>query len=133
MGDVFLKVMPSFIHHLRKTSPKARRIFGTCVVVNTSCVVWVHFDQKAQMARMHAGVALDEQRLEKKLKDKGVDPRALYQDLPEYSRREVWPEHALAKNHQPVPPENIPELAALGVTRESTFVPGMHRPEVDVN
>ena len=79
---------------------------------------------------MHKGVILDEQRLEKKLLQYGIDQRALTQDLPQYSRQA---EHALAKNHQPVPPENIPELAELGVTRDSTFVPGMKRPEVDMD
>lgn len=78
---------------------------------------------------MHAGVELDEKRLEKKLLQYGIDHRALHQDLPEFSR----PEYSQAKNHQPVPPENIPELAELGVTRESTFVPGMKRPKVDMD
>ena len=78
---------------------------------------------------MHEGVALDEKRLEQKLLDYGIDQRALHRDLGQYSR----PEYANAKNHKPVPPENIPELAQLGVTRESTFVPGMKRPEVDMD
>ena len=78
---------------------------------------------------MHAGVELDEKRLEKKLLDYGIDQSALYQDLPEYRKAGIWK----ALNLKPVPPENIPELAELGVTRESTFVPGMDRPEVDVN
>ena len=101
----------------RRTTPKARRIFGTVCLVNSSVIVWVHYDQKAQIRRMHAGVALDEKRLEQKLLDRGIDQRALHRDLPQYSR----PEYANAKNHQPVPPQNIPELAELGVTRESTL------------
>merc|ERR1712244_173980 len=121
--------MASVIHHLKRSSPKARRFFYTVFTLNTSCIVWVHYDQKAQMKRMHAGVELDEKRLEKKLLDYGIDQRALYRDLPHYS----LPENAKAKNHQPVPPEHIPELAVLGVTRESTYVPGMDRPEVDVD
>ena len=98
-------------------------------ITNGTCIWWVHYDQKAQFARMHAGVELDEKRLEQKLLDRGIDQRALYRDLPHYSR----PEYTQAKNHQPVPPENIPELAELGVTRDSTFVPGMDRPEVDMD
>ena len=121
--------MASVIHHLKRSSPKARRFFYTVFTLNTTCIVWVHYDQKAQMTRMKAGVALDEKRLEQKLLDYGIDQSALYKDLPEYKK----PEYALSKNHQPVPPENIPELAELGVTRESTFVPGMERPEVDVS
>eukprot|EP00485_Elphidium_margaritaceum_P023776 CAMPEP_0202713268 /NCGR_PEP_ID=MMETSP1385-20130828/52469_1 /ASSEMBLY_ACC=CAM_ASM_000861 /TAXON_ID=933848 /ORGANISM="Elphidium margaritaceum" /LENGTH=41 /DNA_ID= /DNA_START= /DNA_END= /DNA_ORIENTATION= len=39
----------------------------------------------------------------------------------------------MAKNHQPVPPENIPELAELGVTSDSVHVPGMKLPEVDMD
>ena len=52
----------------------------------------------------------------------------IYRDLPHYA----LPEHRNQKGHQPTPPELIPELAELGVTRDSTYVPGMERPEVDV-
>eukprot|EP00483_Globobulimina_turgida_P005590 UN05600 len=126
--------MPSFIYHMRRTTRKARMIFGTVVLLNSTCIVWVHYDQKAQFKRMHAGVELDEKRLEKKLLDYGIDQSALFKEqIDHYERERRYPEHALAKNHKPVPPEHIPELAELGVTSQSTYVPGMHRPEVDID
>eukprot|EP01084_Bolivina_argentea_P150669 263094_1 len=126
--------MPGFMHHFRRASRKARWIFGTVVIVNSTCIIWVNYDQKAQFKRMHAGVELDEKRLEKKLLDFGIDQSALYKEqLDYYDRTKQYPQHALAKNHKPIPPENIPELAQLGVTRESTYVPGMDRPDVDVD
>lgn len=117
----------------RRTTPKARRIFGTVLTLNVSCIVWVHYDQGAQMRRMHAGVALDTARLEKKLMDRGIDRGALFRVNKGVEEQSYPKEHALAKYHKPVPPENIPELAELGVTRESSFVPGMDRPDVDMN
>eukprot|EP01083_Nonionella_stella_P183303 662019_1 len=126
--------MPSFIHHLRRTTPKAKRIFAGVVICNSSIIIWVHWDQKAQMRRMHAGVELDAQRLEQKLLDTGIDQSVLHRDVAGYyTSRETIPDYAKAKNHQPVPPEDIPELASLGVTRDSTFVPGMDRPDVDIH
>ena len=82
---------------------------------------------------MHEGVELDRARLEKKLIDRGIDRGALYQVNKGVEQQSKPKEHALAKYHKPVPPENIPELAELGVTRESTFVPGMNRPQVDMD
>ena len=73
---------------------------------------------------MKIGVELDQKRLKQKLKDYGIDDAALYRDIPN---------HDMPKQHLPVPPERIPELHELGVTRDMTYVPGMKRPDVDID
>lgn len=87
---------------------------------------------------MKLGVKLDKERLKEKLEKYGIKEEDIANvgDLSTITNEEisllrVIPEHAVPKNHLPVPPEQIPELSSLGVTRDSTFVPGMERPDVD--
>jgi hypothetical protein len=109
----------------RDATTKAKRRFLGVLFINAGIVAFVHWDQYYQSNRMKAGVFQDQKRLRKKLATYGInEKKALYRDLPEY---------ALSKQHQPVRPEDIPELAALGVTSESDYVPGMARPKVDLD
>lgn len=107
----------------RSTSKKARCIFSAVFLFNASIVVGVHYYQRKNELSMKIGVELDQKRLKQKLQDYGIDNSALYREIPN---------HNMPRQHLPIPPERIPELQSLGVTRESTFVPGMDRPDVDL-
>lgn len=83
---------------------------------------------------MKKGLPADQVRIKQKIEKYKLDPKEQYRDLEAigYHTQTNIPEYAKAKNHLPVPPELIPELSLLGVTSESTSIPGSKRPDVDL-
>lgn len=103
--------------------------------MNVSIISGVHFDQKRREKVMHKGVGLDRERLQSKLNKYGIkDKSMLFREQHPWSNQKQihnQPKIDRAKLHQPTHPDDIPELQQLGVTEDSTYVPGMRRPEID--